>query len=262
MRELSHLDNFGSTFFGIKPWEDMKEFMGYDQIEQGAVDTKREVSDFSKRIEEKYKDRKNGVHGFLTSYTANELAMVGTLYRESIDKDSQEYFKERKKNIKETIEYLEKTEGKEDIAKRLRDIYDKLGIEKATSGKEVFNKANPVIQEALNDYIAEYQKWYPEFARIAKEQFGIILSQDVNYLPDFWEATIDYDPEADVFSKGGFATKQDILKTEKAGNFIKPKYPNGLPLNPDKSVAKIVNFDFFQKFCPSFFNKRTLIYFK
>jgi hypothetical protein len=246
MRELSHLDNFGSTFFGIKPWEEMKEFMGYDQIEQGAVDTKREVSNFSKKIEEKYKDRKNGVHGFLTSYTANELAMVGTLYRESVDKDSQEYFKERKKNIKETIEYLEKTEGKEDVAERLRDIYDKLGIEKATSGKEVFDKANPVIQEALNDYIAEYQKWYPEFARIAKEQFGIMLSQDVNYLPDFWEATVDYDPEADIFSKGGFATKQDILQTEKAGNFIKPKYPDGLPRNSDGSVKKIINLDFFQ----------------
>lgn len=246
MRELSHLDNFGSTYFGVKPWEQMKEAMGYDQIEQGAVDTKREVSDFSKKIEEKYKDRKNGVHGFFTSYTANELAMVGTLYRESTDKDSQEYFKERKKNITETIEYLEKTEGKEEVAERLRDIYDKLGIKDATSGKEVFDKANPVVQEALNNYIAEYQKWYPEFARIAKEQFGIILSQDTNYLPDFWEATVDYDPEADVFSKGGFATKQDILKAEKAGNFIKPKYPDGLPLNPDKSVSKIVNFDFFQ----------------
>ena len=246
LRELSHLDNFGSTYFGIKPWEQMKEAMGFNQIEDGAVKTKQAVADFNKKIEDKYKDRMNGKNNFLTSYTANELAMVGTLYRESIDKDTEEYFKERKKNIKETIEYLEETEGKEDVAERLRDIYDKLGIEKATNGKEVFDKANPVIQEALNDYIAEYQKWYPEFARIAKEQFGIILSQDVNYLPDFWEATVDYDPEADVFSKGGFATKQDILQTEKAGNFIKPKYPDGLPRNSDGSIEKIINFDFFQ----------------
>lgn len=246
LMELSHLDNFGSTYFGVKPWEQMKEAMGFNQIEDGAVNTKHVVSDFNKKIEEKYKDRMNGKHAFLTSYTANELSMVGTLYRESIDKDAEKYFKERKKNIKETIEYLEETEGKEDVAERLRDIYDKLGIEKATNGKEVFDKANPVIQEALNDYIAEYQKWYPEFSRIAKEQFGIILSQDVNYLPDFWEATVDYDPEADIFSKGGFATKQDILQTEKAGNFIKPKYPDGLPRNSDGSVKKIINFDFFQ----------------
>jgi hypothetical protein len=246
LMELSHLDNFGSTYFGVKPWEQMKEAMGFNQIEDGAVNTKHAVSDFNKKIEEKYKDRMNGKHAFLTSYTANELSMVGTLYRESIDKDAEKYFKERKKNIKETIEYLEETEGKEDVAERLRDIYDKLGIEKATNGKEVFDKANPVIQEALNDYIAEYQKWYPEFSRIAKEQFGIILSQDVNYLPDFWEATVDYDPEADIFSKGGFATKQDILQTEKAGNFIKPKYPDGLPRNSDGSVKKIINFDFFQ----------------
>jgi hypothetical protein len=245
LKELGHIDNFGSTYFG-KPWEDIKEAMGYDRIEQGAVQTKQAVIDFSNKIEEKYKDRKNGEHNFLTSYTANELAMVGILYREATNMDTKQYFDERKKNIKETIEYLEEQEENKDLAERLRDIYEKLDIENATSGKEVFDRANPVIREALNDYISEYQKWYPEFARIAKEQFGIILSPDANYLPDFWEKTVDYDPEADVFSTRGFSIGHDIVNTKPAGNFIAPKYPDGLPRNADGSVNKIINFDFFQ----------------
>jgi hypothetical protein len=246
LRELSHLDNFGNTYFGIKPWENMKEAMGYNQIEEGAVDTKHIVTDFAKKIEDKYKNKKNGSHNFLTTYTSNELGIIGVLYRESADRDTQEYFNERKKNITETLKYLESTEGREKDAEIWRDIYDKLDIKNATNGKQVFDKASPVVKDALNDFISEYKKWFPEFSRIAKEQFGIILSQDANYLPDFWENTVDYDPNSDIFSQKGFTAKQDILKTKKAGNFIKPVYPNGLPLNTDGSVAKIVNVDFFQ----------------
>lgn len=246
----STMNNLGTTFFGPNNWDTIKEASGLDQIIKGVVERKVIIEQFRKEIHDKYKDKKIGKDNVFTTKNAVMLDVIANLYRQTSDpKQKDTYFNKRKKVLKETIDYLNSSEDSDyqKQGKLLEEIYNELDIENATSGKEIFDNADPVAKEVINDFINKFKEYYPEFSQIAQEQFNIILGQDTNYTSDSWRnvGKVVTSSSDKLFRKGNFRTNVDIVETEPSGRFIKPKYPDGLPTKNGK-VSRIPSYDFFQ----------------
>jgi hypothetical protein len=246
----SPIDNLGTTYFGPGNWDVIKEAAGIDKIAQGVVERKKIIADFSKEITDKYKNAKINGDNVFTAKVATMLDVIAKLYRQTSDpKQKDTYFDNRKKILKETIDYLNSSKDEDDQkqGKLLQEIYDELGIENATNGQQVFDNADPVARNIINDFINKFKEYYPEFSKIAQEQFNIILGQDTNYTGDSWRnvGQTEKSSEDKLFQKGSFATSHDLIETEESGRFVKPKYPDKLPTKNGK-VTKIPSFDFFK----------------
>jgi hypothetical protein len=244
----STVDNLGVTYFGPTNWKAIKEAAGLDRIIQGVVERKIIVDQFEKEIYDKYKNKKIAGNAFFTAKSSNMLGIIANLYRETSDPDKQEtYFTDRKTILKETIDHLVNSKNKSDQAqgKLLQEIYDELGIEDATSGQEVFDNSDPVAQEAITDFINKFKQYYPQFSKIAQEQFNVLLGQDNNYTGDSWNRVdkAAQTSEDKLFKKGNFRMNTDIVDTETIGRFTKPKYPSKLP-KKDGRATRIANYDF------------------
>lgn len=244
----STVDNLGVTYFGPTNWKAIKEAAGLDRIIQGVVERKIIVDQFEKEIYDKYKNKKIAGNAFFTAKSSNMLGIIANLYRETSDPDKQEtYFTDRKTILKETIDYLVNSKNKSDQAqgKLLQEIYDELGIEDATSGQEVFDNSDPVAQEAITDFINKFKQYYPQFSKIAQEQFNVLLGRDNNYTGDSWNRVdkAAQTSEDKLFKKGNFRMNTDIVDTETIGRFTKPKYPSKLP-KKDGRATRIANYDF------------------
>lgn len=244
------LDNLGVTYFGPNNWKAIKEASGLDDIISGVVERKKIIEVFTKEIHDKYKNKKIGKDGVFTTKNAYMLDMISNLYRETSDpKQKDTYFNDRKKVLKETIDYLKSSEDADEQkeGELLEEIYNELGIEDATSGQEVFDNADPVAKQIINDFINKFKQYYPDFSRIAQEQFNVILGQDNNYTADSWRNVGKSETSAadKLFKKGNFTTNNDIIETEATGRFTKPKYPSTLPKRNGK-VTRIPSFDFFK----------------
>ena len=244
----STVDNLGVTYFGPTNWKAIKEAAGLDRIIQGVVERKIIVDQFEKEIYDKYKNKKIAGNAFFTAKSSNMLGIIANLYRETSDPDKQEtYFTDRKTILKETINHLVNSKNKSDQAqgKLLQEIYDELGIEDATSGQEVFDNSDPVAQEAITDFINKFKQYYPQFSKIAQEQFNVLLGQDNNYTGDSWNRVdkAAQTSEDKLFKKGNFRMNTDIVDTETIGRFTKPKYPSKLP-KKDGRATRIANYDF------------------
>jgi hypothetical protein len=244
------IDNLGITYFGPTNWKIIKEAAGVDKIVKGVVERKIIVDQFKKEIHDKYKNKKIAGNAFFTAKSANMLGVIANLYRETSEPGKQDtYFKDRKTILEETIDYLKNSKDEDDQAqgKLLQEIYDELGVKDATSGKEVFDNADPVAKEAITDFINKFKQYYPEFSKIAQQQFNVILGQDNNYTPDSWTTVgkTNISSSDKLFKKGNFRTNTDIVDTEAIGRFTKPKYPSKLPKKSGK-VYRIGNYDFLQ----------------
>jgi hypothetical protein len=244
------LDNLGTTYFGPNNWATIKDAAGLNEIIKGVVQRKVIIEQFRKEIHDKYKDKKIGNDNVFTAKSANLLGIIANLYRQTSDAKKQDvYFNDRKKLLKESIDYLNSSENEDDQkqGQLLEEIYNELGIENATSGQEVFNNADPVAQDIINDFINKFKEYYPTFSKIAQEQFNIMLGQDNNYTPDSWRSVgKEVKSSSDkLFSKNGFRTNMDIVDTEATGRFTKPIYLSTLPKRNGK-VNRIPSYDFFQ----------------
>ena len=246
----SPIDSLGATYFGPTNWKGIKEVAGLDKIIQGVVERKIIVDEFKKEIHDKYKNKKIAGNAFFTAKSSNMLGIIANLYRETSDANQKDtYFKDRKTILKETIDYLINSKNKRDQAQGnlLKEIYDELGIEDATSGKEVFDNSDPVAQEAITDFINKFKEYYPEFSKVAQEQYNVLLGQDNNYTSDSWNMVSkgEQSSEDKLFKKGNFRMNTDIVDTETIGRFTKPKYPSKLP-KEDGVPTRIANYDFLQ----------------
>jgi len=246
----SPINNLGTTYFGPNNWDIIREASGIDKISTGVVERKKIVSEFGKEIYDKYKDKKVDGNNVFTDKVANMMGVISNLYRETSDpKKQEEYFNDRKSILKQAINFLldSKNEDDQKEGELLQDIYSELDIENATNGQEIFDRANSVIKEGINDFINEFGEYYPEFARVAQEQFNIILGQDKNYTSDTWRTVGDVDQSSaeKLFKKGRFITNSDIVETEETGRFIKPKYPKKLPTRNGK-VTRVPSYNFFK----------------
>lgn len=244
------LDNLGVTYFGPNNWKAIKEASGLDDIIKGVVQRKIIVEQFRKEIHDKYKGKKIGKDGVFTTKNAYMLGILSNLYRQTSDaKQKDTYFDKRKKVLRETIDYLLSSEDNDERKKGelLNEIYEELDIENATNGKEIFDNADPVAKEIINDFINKFKQYYPSFSRVAQQQFNILLGQDQNYTPDSWINVGKTSTSASdkLFKRGNFTMNNDIVDTEETGRFIKPKYPDGLPKRNGK-VSRIASYDFFQ----------------
>jgi hypothetical protein len=244
------MDNLGATYFGPKNWLAIKDASGLDEIIKGVVQRKVIIEQFRNEIHDKYENKKIGKDNVFTAKNAQMLGIISFLYRQTSDsKQADTYFDKRKKSLKETIDYLISSKDSDEKKKGelLKEIYDELDIENATNGKEIFDNADPVAREVINDFINKFKEYYPDFSRIAQQQFNIMLGQDNNYTPDSWTSVgKETKSSADkLFRKGNFAMNSDVIDTEESGSFIKPKFPDGLPKRNGK-VNRILNFDFFQ----------------
>lgn len=244
------IDNLGTTYFGPGNWDVIKEAAGIDKIAQGVVERKKIIADFGKEISDKYKNATINGDNVFTTKVATMLEVVARMYRQTSDpKQKDTYFKDRKKVLKETIDYLKSSEDTDNQKKGqlLEEIYNELGIENATNGQQVFNNADPVARNIINDFINKFKEYYPEFSKIAQEQFNIMLGQDSNYTGDSWMnvGQAEKSSEDKLFQKGSFAMSHDLIETEESGRFVKPKYPDTLPTKNGK-VTKIPSFDFFK----------------
>jgi hypothetical protein len=244
------INNLGATYFGPNNWDKIREAIGLNEISDGSVAAKKIVSEFGKKIYEKYKNKEVDGNNVFTEKVSNVIGIISNLYRETSDpRKQEEYFKDRKNILKEAIDFLLNSKNEKDQKKGQlwQDIYDELDIENATSGQDIFNNANPIVKNIINDFINKYGENYPEFSQIAQEQFNIILGQDKNYTADSWQnvGNVDQSSADKLFNKGRFITNHDIVETEESGRFIKPKYPSKLPTKNGK-VNRIPSYDFFK----------------
>ena len=244
----SPINNLGATYFGPNNWDKIREAMGLNEISDGSVAGKKNVSKFGKKIHEKYKNKEVDGNNVFTEKVSNLIGIISNLYRQTSDpRKQEEYFKDRKNILKEAIDFLLNSKNEKDQKKGQlwQDIYDELDIENATSGQDIFDNANPIVKNIINDFINKYGENYPEFSQIAQEQFNIILGQDKNYTADSWQnvGNVDQSSADKLFNKGRFTTNHDIVETEESGRFIKPKYPSKLPIKNGK-VNRIPSYDF------------------
>lgn len=245
---VSQIDNVGVTAMGEKNWLNFKKLSGFDEIIEGFVRNKKEIDRFTKEFVNKYENKKVDGHKVFTKYNATQAGIIADFYRETGDTPEEvaENFEKRKKILKEAIDYTkDKLRFKVDH-KIMKELYDKLGIEKATNGQEVFNNAPKLMQDVVSDMVGEWSKYFPASQRVAEEQYGILLGQNKNYTPYRWTVVSNKISDSDpLYDKGGYVSDFDILDTEEAGTFKKLKFPDKLP-TINGEVIRIPNYNFFQ----------------
>ena len=244
------IDNLGAVYFGPTNWKVIKKSAGIDKIIKGVIQRIIIVNQFKKQIHDKYKNKQIAGNAFFTAKSSNILGVIANLYRETSDANQKDtYFKDRKNILKEIIDYLLNSKNKKDQkqGELLKEVYDELGIEKATSGQEVFDNADPVAKEAINDFINKYKEYYPQFSKVAREQYNVLLGQDKNYTGDSWNRVAKEEQSSSdkLFKKGNFRMDTDLVDTETIGRFTKPIYPSKLP-KKDGRPTRIANYDFLQ----------------
>jgi hypothetical protein len=245
----SSLDNLGTTYFGPDNWTSIKEAAGLNKIVDGVNERKKVIDNFTREISEKYKDKKIGDSNVFTAYNMQQLGVIANLYRQTSNPKKQDaYFKDRKTILEQTIDYLNssKNEEEKELGVMLGDIYEKLDIKNAKSGQEIFDNADPVAKDIINDFINKFGEYYPDFARITQQQYNIILGNDRNYTADTWiYVSRDTGSESDkVFKKGSFGSNS-IVDTEESGRFKEVKFPSSLKKVKGK-VVNIPSYDFMQ----------------
>jgi len=245
---VSQIDNVGVTAMGEKNWLKFKKLSGFDEIVEGFVRNKKEIDRFTKEFVKKYENKKVDGRKVFTKYNATQAGIIADFYRETGDTPEEvaENFEKRKKILEEAIDYTkDKLRFKVDH-KIMKELYDKLGIEKATNGQEVFNNAPKLMQDVVSDMVGEWSKYFPASQRVAEEQYGILLGQNKNYTPYRWTVVSNKISDSDpLYDKGGYVSDFDILDTEEAGTFKKLKFPDKLP-TINGEVVRIPNYNFFQ----------------
>jgi hypothetical protein len=245
---VSQIDNLGVTAMGEKNWLEFKKASGFDEIVEGFVRNKKEIDRFTKEIVKKYDNKKVDGKRVFTKYNATQAGIIADLYRETGDTPEEvtENFEKRKKILKEAIDYTKDKLRFRVEHKIMKELYDKLGIEKATSGQEVFNNAPKLMQDVVSDMVGEWSKYFPASQRVAEEQYGILLGQNKNYTPYRWTVVSDKISSSDpLYDKGGYVSDFDILDTEEVGTFKQITYPDKLP-TINGEVIRIPNYNFFQ----------------
>jgi hypothetical protein len=245
---VSQIDNVGVTAMGEKNWLQFKKLSGFDEIVSGFVRNKKQIDAFTKQFVDKYKNKKVDGKSIFTNYNANQAGIIADLYREvgSTPEEVAENFEDRKELLRQTLEYMKgKVRYKFDYD-MMKELYDKLGVEKANSGQEVFNNAPKLIQDVVNDMVNEWNSYYPNAKRVAEEQYGILLGQNKNYTPYRYKVVSNKISDSDpLYDKGGYVSNFDILDTEEAGTFKKVSKVKNLP-TMNGEVVRIPSYNFFQ----------------
>jgi hypothetical protein len=245
---VSQIDNVGVTAMGEKNWLEFKKLSGFDDIVSGFVRNKKEIDSFTREFVKKYKKKKVDGKSIFTNYNATQAGIIADLYREvgSTPEEVAENFEDRKELLSQTLDYMKgKIRYKFDY-EIMKELYDKLGVEKATSGQEVFNNAPKLMQDIVNDVINEWNSYYPNAKRVAEEQYGILLGQNKNYTPYRYKVVSNKISDSDpLYDKGGYVSDFDILDTEEAGTFKKVSKVKNLP-TMNGEVVRIPSYNFFQ----------------
>jgi hypothetical protein len=245
---VSQIDNVGVTAMGEKNWLQFKKLSGFDEIVSGFVRNKKQIDAFTKQFVDKYKKKKVDGYNIFTTYNANQAGIIADLYREvgNTPEEVAENFEDRKELLRQTLEYMKgKVRYKFDYD-MMKELYDKLGVEKANSGQEVFNNAPKLIQDVVNDMVNEWNSYYPNAKRVAEEQYGILLGQNKNYTPYRYKVVSNKISDSDpLYDKGGYVSNFDILDTEEAGTFKKVSKVKNLP-TMNGEVVRIPSYNFFQ----------------
>ena len=245
---VSQIDNVGVTAMGEKNWLEFKKLSGFDEIVSGFVRNKKQIDAFTKDFVRKYEKKKVDGYNVFTTYNATQAGIIADLYREvgSTPEEVAENFKDRKEILRQYLDYMKgKVRYKFDYD-MTKELYDKLGVEKATSGQEVFNNSPKLMQNVVNDMIKEWDNYYPNAKRVAEEQYGILLGQNKNYTPYRWKVVSNKISSTDpLYDKGGYVSDFDILDTEEAGTFKAVKPVKNLP-TINNEVVRVPSYNFFQ----------------
>lgn len=245
---VSQIDNVGVTAMGEKNWLEFKKLSGFDDIVSGFIRNKKQIDLFTKEFVKKYEKKKVDGKNVFTTYNATQAGIIADLYREvgSTPEEVAENFKDRKELLSQTLDYMKgKIRYKFDY-EIMKELYDKLGVEKATSGQEVFKNAPKLMQDIVNDVINEWNSYYPNAKRVAEEQYGILLGQNKNYTPYRYKVVSNKISDSDpLYDKGGYVSDFDILDTEEAGTFKKVSKVKNLP-TMNGEVVRIPSYNFFQ----------------
>ena len=245
---VSQIDNIGVTAMGEKNWLEFKKLSGFDDIVSGFVRNKKEIDSFTNEFVKKYKKKKVDGKSVFSNYNATQAGIIADLYREvgSTPEEVAENFEDRKELLSQTLDYMKSKVRYKFDYEIMKELYDKLGIEKATSGKEVFNSAPKLMQDVVNDMVNEWDKYYPSAKRVAEEQYGILLGQNKNYTPYRYKVVSNKISDSDpLYDKGGYVSDFDILDTEEVGTFKKVSKVKNLP-TMNGEVVRIPSYNFFQ----------------
>ena len=245
---VSQIDNVGVTAMGEKNWKIFRELSGFDKIVSGFIRNQKQMDAFTKDFVKKYEKKKVDGYNVFTNYNANQAGIIADLYREvgSTPEEVAENFEDRKELLRQTLEYMKSKVRYKFDYDMMKELYDKLGVEKATSGQEVFNNAPKLMQDVVNDMIKEWEDYYPNAKRVAEEQYGILLGQNKNYTPYRYKVVSSKISDSDpLYDKGGYVSDFDILNTEEAGTFKKVSKVKNLP-TMNGEVIRIPSYNFFQ----------------
>jgi hypothetical protein len=246
---VSQIDNVGVTAMGERNWKIFRELSGFDKIVSGFIRNQKQIDAFTKKLVKKYEKKKVDGYNVFTNYNANQAGMIADFYREvgSTPEEVNENFKDRKKILGQYLDYMKGKVRYKFEYDMIKGLYDKLGIEKATSGQEIFDNAPKLIQDILNDVINEWSDgYYPNAKRVAEEQYGILLGQNKNYTPYRYKVVSNKISSTDpLYDKGGYVSNFDILNTEEVGTFKKLSKVGNLP-TINGEVVRVPSYNFFQ----------------
>lgn len=212
---------------------------GLRDISNQASKAKNEVTKIDEAYANRFSKTKPNNQAFNTAKNSFERGIFGHLSRSfnGTEKEIENEFDRRKKNIEGTIKKLMESGDKKSIKKAevLNEIFDK--IKDATNISEVAVHIDPINQSAVKWWNGIFDKYYPEVKQIAASVYNTILEDDINYSPDIYEKIIeDGTPDIDP-NKSTFKMSFNFLNAEKSGTLMKN---NRLPLPKDR----VINFDF------------------
>ena len=244
---------------------------GLRGISLGAARAKRIAAEIISKYDKMYKDRRPNKKAFDDAYNTYERGVFAFLSR-NINKATPEQtkaeFDRRMKLIGETIKNLRDTNKSELIAMAdvIESIYDK--VKDSESIEDVAKFIDPTNQEAVNYWMEEFKKYYPEVKFVARSTYNTILEDDSNYTPDTFFKII---PDETQYNPSGvYKMTSSLVKTKRSGSLLENKRTPSIRDEKDPTSNNLgVSFDFdlnmantFQKTLVDIKTAPSIMYFK
>jgi len=208
---------------------------GITEFDMGVVRAKRRMN----KLVEDYNKMVSKMVGYGTTENIVKRRVFSYMSRNDGTNSTEiaEEFKRRKDILEEQLKYLKATEGKyaEELEKALKDI----GVAEATVPSDL--KLDPQNKQIVDFFVNNFEDIYGEHADVALSVFNKVLPQDVQYLPDIFQAVDQTGIDLQLNESAYF---EDALDTKESSMLKDVTKSKGLPKNNSGEVSRILNLDF------------------
>jgi hypothetical protein len=231
----------------------MKE-SGFTEIVNGAAKAETQTKKITDNYISKFTKTKPNNKPFMDIENVTERQIISWASR-STQKNPEQEFKRRKDLWLESISNLSKGNA---IEKKKSDImqkaYDKI-LKDSNTTEEVQEKADKTNVQAVNWWIDEFSKIYPELSEVSLNFYNSVLGEDINYTPDIYsKVSKAKEIDAETIDQPSIDYSTTRVYDKKSGTLIEPTRPTALPKD------RVVSMSFDSNMASAYQNALTDIY--